>query len=1101
MSRLPLLLLAVAVGATAAFFLLRSGGERPAGDLAGAYARALAYYQNETNQDDRRARLELLPFAAALEDSVEWRLDMALIDLAEYNHPVQDEGRLKGDGGTHLLESSREHLERARALSPGREAVLYNLARTYRKLAASARDDAALRRAAEECLRPLVALGQPDPAAMLLFGDLRDEAGDHAGAFEAYGRIVALGSDHVPKTLFVVAAGKSANALIRLDREKGVAAIEQFNRDHPDRPRPSADALERGAHTRLRELAPARPTRPDPRALGWLDVTARSGLPEAGTPRFLIAPDLDGDCARDVVMMAKQGLCVLRNRRDASFEDLTASSGLPADLAVGAGASGDLDGDGKADLVVGGPGGVRLFLNVTPDDEGTKWRFVDYTNDAEGKPRLGPGGALPADCLLLLDFDHDGDLDLFAGGRPNRLWRMVIEAPAEGGKYLRFEEVATTLGIQEPPAAEATLLDVEDDHDIDLLVAGPEGNAWFENLRELRFRKHLLPPGRGLMAFDHDNDQREDLLIGRRVFSWKGGAFAEGPERDLLLDLDGDGVADADPLAGIGASASEVVTAIGADLNRDGDSDLLLLDNKGLREFLSRPKIPAAWIDVRPRGLGTNEFGIGTKVRLFCGDLRIAATCRDGLLSFGLGKRTRIDALLLRWTNGVEQGVVGPQVASCLEIEEREGEVGSCPFLYAFDGERWHFVADCHSGTPLGLPYADGKYLPPRSNETVYIDGAMLRPVEGRLRLDLAEEFRELFYVDAVTLRAIDHPAAVRPVLNEGFRIFSFPEFRVYGLSDLRPPLSAKDHKGRDVLADVARRDGRHAVVFDRLDGQYEGLARPWAITLDFGDLPRGGRLLLVMDGWVEFPTASASIAASRSETVRFQPPVLEAIGPDGAWTVIDKDPGFPAGKGKAVLVDLTGKLPGTDGRLRISSTQRLHWDAFQISTGADEEIRLTELPLHAAHHRFRGVGKRIESPGREQPWRYSHDDLESFYRWDQMPMGMLTRYGDVAALLREIDDRYPVLASGDVVELSFDADSLPPLPEGWVRDWCFTTEGWVKDADLNQAVRESVTPLPFHAMSRYPYDEAAERHPHPDWVAEWFTRETRRLVNPDALR
>jgi hypothetical protein len=36
--------------------------------------------------------------------------------------------------------------------------------------------------------------------------------------------------------------------------------------------------------------------------------------------------------------------------------------------------------------------------------------------------------------------------------------------------------------------------------------------------------------------------------------------------------------------------------------------------------------------------------------------------------------------------------------------------------------------------------------------------------------------------------------------------------------------------------------------------------------------------------------------------------------------------------------------------------------------------------------------------------------------------------------------------------------------------------------------------------MSKYPYDEAKEAHPHPDWVKEWLTRPARVLVNPDAL-
>ena len=129
--------------------------------------------------------------------------------------------------------------------------------------------------------------------------------------------------------------------------------------------------------------------------------------------------------------------------------------------------------------------------------------------------------------------------------------------------------------------------------------------------------------------------------------------------------------------------------------------------------------------------------------------------------------------------------------------------MGSCPFVYAWDGERWHFIADVHSGTPLGLPYADGKYLPPRSDESILIDGAQLRPgPDGRVRLDLAEEFRELFYADHVVLRAVDHPAGVRPVLNEGFKVMHHPEFRVHGLDDLRPPRSARDHHGRAGLGD-----------------------------------------------------------------------------------------------------------------------------------------------------------------------------------------------------------------------------------------------------------------------------------------------------------
>jgi hypothetical protein len=37
--------------------------------------------------------------------------------------------------------------------------------------------------------------------------------------------------------------------------------------------------------------------------------------------------------------------------------------------------------------------------------------------------------------------------------------------------------------------------------------------------------------------------------------------------------------------------------------------------------------------------------------------------------------------------------------------------------------------------------------------------------------------------------------------------------------------------------------------------------------------------------------------------------------------------------------------------------------------------------------------------------------------------------------------------------------------------------DGWAKDRDANTAFSQTVEPLPFHAMSRYPYPPA-ERYP-----------------------
>ena len=54
---------------------------------------------------------------------------------------------------------------------------------------------------------------------------------------------------------------------------------------------------------------------------------------------------------------------------------------------------------------------------------------------------------------------------------------------------------------------------------------------------------------------------------------------------------------------------------------------------------------------------------------------------------------------------------------------------------------------------------------------------------------------------------------------------------------------------------------------------------------------------------------------------------------------------------------------------------------------------------------------------------------------------------------------------------------SPPPPPAGWTRDFLLKVDGWAKDRDPNTAFSTTVEPLPFHAMSRYPYP-AGEHYP-----------------------
>jgi hypothetical protein len=97
-------------------------------------------------------------------------------------------------------------------------------------------------------------------------------------------------------------------------------------------------------------------------------------------------------------------------------------------------------------------------------------------------------------------------------------------------------------------------------------------------------------------------------------------------------------------------------------------------------------------------------------------------------------------------------------------------------------------------------------------------------------------------------------------------------------------------------------------------------------------------------------------------------------------------------------------------------------------------------------------------------------------------------------------DDRMVVMGSGDEIGMRFSAGGLPALPAGWKRDFLLLVDGWAKDADANTAFSQSVLPLPFHAMSRYPYpaNEAYPQDPaHAQYMRDFLTRPALRLIRP----
>ena len=191
---------------------------------------------------------------------------------------------------------------------------------------------------------------------------------------------------------------------------------------------------------------------------------------------------------------------------------------------------------------------------------------------------------------------------------------------------------------------------------------------------------------------------------------------------------------------------------------------------------------------------------------------------------------------------------------------------------------------------------------------------------------------------------------------------------------------------------------------------------------------------------------------------------------------------GIPVGRPQTIAVDLTDHLYPGEHEVRILTNMRVYWDQIQIGQPVSldnikDHAVAREQTLHAttAELRTRGFSKELH-PNGTQPTTYDYEQVSLLSPWKTMS-GSYTRPGDVRQLLAVSDDLFTIAKDGDEVILSFDAAQLDPLPANWTRTYLLRTDGFSKEMDINSASPDSIEPLPFHAMSAYPYSES-EHYP-----------------------
>ena len=437
---------------------------------------------------------------------------------------------------------------------------------------------------------------------------------------------------------------------------------------------------------------------------------------------------------------------------------------------------------------------------------------------------------------------------------------------------------------------------------------------------------------------------------------------------------------------------------------------------------------------------------------------------------FGLGRHFKADVLRVQWTNGVPQTIYFPGTDQ--DVLEMQQLKGSCAFLYTWDGTHFRFITDIMWQSALGMPVGimgngNASYAPAGpSREYVRIPGESLQPRNGRYVVQVTEELWETAYLDQLRLLAVDHPDSVEVFVDERFPPSSASnQLHLLPVIRRRPPLSAMDEQGRDVLAELRDHDFRY--VSDLTPLGYQGLTKPHALILDLDAAAGAPGTVLLLRGWIFPSDASINVALSQQQKLRAEPPILEVRDARGRW-MSRGGVGFPAGKDKTMVIDLAGIFPTRDQHVRLRTNLQIYWDQAVVAerTGAS---RIATLAPASADLHYRGFSRMYRRGGRYGPQWFAYDDVRKESPWRPIT-GAATRFGDVTPLLDDHDDQYVIMVPGDETTVEFDAGSLRALPPGWTRTFLLYSDGWIKDSDLNTAHGTTVGPLPYHSIRSYPY-------------------------------
>jgi hypothetical protein len=451
-------------------------------------------------------------------------------------------------------------------------------------------------------------------------------------------------------------------------------------------------------------------------SLRFSDATSQSGIQFAGYGMGAATGDYNNDGWMDLLITGHNSRALFRNDRGRfTLVDFPQPAGVWSTSA----SFFDYDRDGRLDLIIlsyvnfteagnkscqaptgepdyctpraYSPVAARLYHNDGGD------RFSDVTAKAGIDRALGPGLGVAAG-----DLNDDGWPDLFVANdtAQNHVWinrrdGTFKELGLESGAAFSEDGLAKAgMGVAVGDA------DIDGDEDLFVVNLMREGATLFRKERtgasgvpvffdvSRQTRLYTITfdfTGFGTEWFDYDNDGDLDLFIANGAVTRREeqrGQPVPFREKNLLIRNDGGKFTDVTAVGGPPLERAEVTRgAAFGDIDNDGDVDVLITNNNAGARLLLNNSPKSSWVSVR--AVDGNRDALGARVtairdglpdlvrRVHTDSSYLSAS--DVRVHFGLGSTARVQQIVIRWSDGISEGFVNPQINTVVTLKRGSG--------------------------------------------------------------------------------------------------------------------------------------------------------------------------------------------------------------------------------------------------------------------------------------------------------------------------------------------------------------------------------------------------------------------------------------------